>query len=425
MIENKGIYASALIYGRMYYRDYDASFLLRPDDFSLEDILWARRYVLEAVAYCDELEGIRYVVFGNEKYLVFGIAGILSDLLSKNLPVGEFEQFQPYAFDESGRNIKSFLGFVCHMKEKEKGVFFKLEGSDFIEFYKKNIAKEDAWYSREWEGHTSQYEYKLEQGSLQGMGKPVECVILSEEKGDQELFRQMLAESAYDQDCISLCTNVYNRQMAEKGIFSYVTAKKDVVERCKRKIHQPHRSEKKMEEGRRGRNHESVISEKKNRDSAAVIVSAIALIVVIIVSVLIIYSKKVRFEEMGSIYDAFYQEGKINSGHRTLDDLAECQRNYAKLLREYKPEIEYVERCLKELREEEKNFYVQELPQILEILKCDEVSEETRRVWIERLRENMERSFGMSRNLLQDLAVKQMDEFKQDAERILKGGIMI
>lgn len=128
---------------------------------------------------------------------------------------------------------------------------------------------------------------------------------------------------------------------------------------------------------------------------------------------------------MEDIYGAFYQEGNPSSKNHTLNELFECQKNYAKFLREYKPEIEYIENYLKELRKEEKLFYEKELPEILEILKSDEIGEEVRKEWIEKLQGNMEKSFYMSRNLLQDLAVKQMDEFRRDVEKILRGGVIV
>lgn len=125
---------------------------------------------------------------------------------------------------------------------------------------------------------------------------------------------------------------------------------------------------------------------------------------------------------MAGGFNAFYEGENLNSANHTLNELYECQNKYVQLVREYQPEINYIEQCLKELREEKKSFYEKELPEILNILGSDGVKEENREIWVEELRDSMERSFHMSQNLLQDLAIKQIDEFRRDAEKILRGG---
>lgn len=124
---------------------------------------------------------------------------------------------------------------------------------------------------------------------------------------------------------------------------------------------------------------------------------------------------------MKDLFEAF-ETASVNNKNQTIIDLFECQKAYAQLIREYKEEFEYVQNSLKGLREERRNFYKLELPKIKEVLETDTVQPETQKIWVEELQKDMERSFLMSERLLNDLAVKQIHEFKQEAERIIKEG---
>lgn len=124
---------------------------------------------------------------------------------------------------------------------------------------------------------------------------------------------------------------------------------------------------------------------------------------------------------MGDLFDEF-GDLTVASKNQTIADLFECQKAYAQLIREYKEEFEYIQCSLAELREEQRNFYEIELPKIIEVLNCDEVEKDAQRMWIDELQKSMSKSFQMSEKLMNDLAIKQMDEFKKEAEKILKEG---
>lgn len=286
MIMEKEVYASALIYGRTYYRDYGSGFLLSPNDFSEEDIGWAYKYVSEAVSYCDELKGIRHVVFGNEKHLVFGIVGILNDFFTENLPDSELRQCQKYTFDGSGRNIKCFLGLVCHMEDKKKGMVFPTSGIDFIRPFLENLTKEETWYSREVLKCRCGYKYPLQMNAISDTWNLKEHMILSGKERDGEIFSQVLAENEYG--CyISLCTNVYNLKMAEKEIFTYVTAEKNVLERYQKKMQQL--SESSVEKKKKQQERESKSPKNgKKKDNAVILIGVVVLIIIVIVLLILI-----------------------------------------------------------------------------------------------------------------------------------------
>ncbi len=126
---------------------------------------------------------------------------------------------------------------------------------------------------------------------------------------------------------------------------------------------------------------------------------------------------------MGDLFEKFSANAEVSDKHQTINEMAKCEKAYGELIREYKDEFDYVQNSLKELREEERKFYKEDLPEIIDVLKADDVREEARQVWVDELKENMEKSFKMSEELLNSLAIKQMKEFRQEAEKIIKEGI--
>lgn len=423
MAETKEIFASALVYGSTYSRDYDPNFLLKPRDFNTEDIIWARNFVLESVSYCDELEGIRRVIFGNEKYLVFGISGILTNLLERSLSDEESRQYQEYAFDRNKRNIKCFLGLVCHIEEKSEGEFFQLAEKEFLVPYLKEVARKEIWYSGEKKDQRSEYEYSLMPVRWQGENNLKDCIFVSTEKQDEELFYRVLSMNAYGRKSVSLCTNQYNLRMVERKLFTYVTAGANTVRQYQKRLDQS------TSDNRIGtKEHENRIQEndKKNRNIIVASLGIGVITAVIIILLLVTLGQKKRETQRSmNVFDEFYKGEELESNNYTLNELFESQKKYASLVREYKPEIEYVQNCLKDLREEEKLFYEKELPEILNILKDADVNEESRKEWLAKLRDSMAKSFNMSKSLLDDLVIKQMDEFKRAAEEILRGGTLV
>lgn len=419
------IYASALIYGRTYGRDYDSNFLLKPEDFSMEDIQWARKYVLESVSCCEDMEGIRRVVFGNEKYLVFGISGIINTILERNLFSEEKNLYQEYAFDRNGRNIKCFLGLVCHMGEKRRGDSIQLTEKEFLTPYLEKVAKKELWYSGDRQNQRAEYAYPFILYDGQNGEKPQEDVMVSEEAADEELFFQVLSMNWAGRKTASLCTNMYNLKMVEKKLFDYATAGANTVKQYQKKTAQPQDGN--IAGIEEVHENDAQASGNKRRNVLMALIAAGGITAVIIILLLVTQGQRKKEEQrtVGTIYDEFYKGEELESTNYTLRELFESQKKYAALVREYKPEIEYIQGCLKDLREEEKAFYEKELPEILEILKKEDVNEASRKEWMEKLQDSMAKSYKMSEDLLNDLAIKQVDEFRRAAEEIIRGGALV
>lgn len=226
------IKASALVYCRTYYCDYDSGFLLRPEDFYDNDVAWAKSYIMSATSYCDGLTGIRRVVFGNEKFLVFGIVGILDELLEKVML--DNNEIKQYAFDEHGRNVKCFIGYVCHMPDKDSGGKPLIKTEDFGKIFCEHIAKEDVWKSRSLQRIQIGYEYALEMEHCPHTVDDRKREYISGDKEDREIFDAVLARISSANPKVSLCTNLYNVKMLQDQRYTKVTAKKSVIERYKK-----------------------------------------------------------------------------------------------------------------------------------------------------------------------------------------------
>lgn len=84
------------------------------------------------------------------------------------------------------------------------------------------------------------------------------------------------------------------------------------------------------------------------------------------------------------------------------------------LVREYAPEISLIGNMLRDLREEQKNFYGEILPEISDKLSKEPgIDADVKKLWLDRLASNMERSFGLSETLVNNYATKSIDEFKE------------
>lgn len=119
--------------------------------------------------------------------------------------------------------------------------------------------------------------------------------------------------------------------------------------------------------------------------------------------------------ESGNISNCFGEFEDVSPKRKepTIQVLYEYEKHYLEMLRKYSNEIEFIQKMLSNFREEQAKFYHQVLPDIEDKLKGDEaINDEMRRIWIDRLVANMDRSFNLSESLINDYAVKNLDEFK-------------
>lgn len=97
----------------------------------------------------------------------------------------------------------------------------------------------------------------------------------------------------------------------------------------------------------------------------------------------------------------------------TIQVLYEYEKHYLEMVRKYSQEIKFIEDMLSNFRREQETFYSKTLPDIINKLNQDVgVDEEMKKVWLNRLTTNIERSFILSETLINDYATKNIDEFK-------------
>lgn len=97
----------------------------------------------------------------------------------------------------------------------------------------------------------------------------------------------------------------------------------------------------------------------------------------------------------------------------SIQVLYDYEKHYMELVRKYSSEITMIADMLEKLRKEQVQFYNETLPQITAKLNNEEaIDDEMKKVWLNRLTTNVNRSFGLSETLINDFVTKSIDEFK-------------
>ena len=105
----------------------------------------------------------------------------------------------------------------------------------------------------------------------------------------------------------------------------------------------------------------------------------------------------------------------------SIQVLYDYEKHYMELVRKFGSEISMINNMLKDFREEQKQFYNEVLPKIIDKLNQDKgIDDKMKKLWLERLTNNMDRSFGLSETLINDYATKSIDDFKMAVEKKLQ-----
>lgn len=123
-------------------------------------------------------------------------------------------------------------------------------------------------------------------------------------------------------------------------------------------------------------------------------------------------SKKEMKEQMPSELEVF---DKLSSTKKIpeADDLLAYYRIHSELCRQYKSEIEYVYRMLKELRDERVDFFENKIVKIRHTLQDEKIDSEAINAWISQLRDDMNRSLMTSEEFLNNFIVAKTSEFEE------------
>ena len=104
----------------------------------------------------------------------------------------------------------------------------------------------------------------------------------------------------------------------------------------------------------------------------------------------------------------------------TLQVLYDYEKHYMELIRQYKNEIVFIENMLKDYRQENIDFFNNQLSKISQKLDAEHIDKDMKNAWLKRLEENMNRSFAISEKLITDYTTKKLDEFKTIANEKLR-----
>ncbi len=105
----------------------------------------------------------------------------------------------------------------------------------------------------------------------------------------------------------------------------------------------------------------------------------------------------------------------------TIQALYEYEKHYMELVKKYGPEINMIADMLSSFRREQETFYNETLPQIVSKLNKEPgIDSEMRKIWINRLTDNMDRSFCLSETLITDYVTKSIEEFKRTVNEQLQ-----
>ena len=104
----------------------------------------------------------------------------------------------------------------------------------------------------------------------------------------------------------------------------------------------------------------------------------------------------------------------------TLQVLYDYEKHYMELIRQHKNEIIFIENILKDYRQENIDFFNNQLSRISQKLDAEHINKDMKNAWLKRLEENMNRSFAISEKLITDYTTKKLDEFKTIANEKLR-----
>lgn len=105
----------------------------------------------------------------------------------------------------------------------------------------------------------------------------------------------------------------------------------------------------------------------------------------------------------------------------TIQILFEYEKHYLEMLKKYGNEIKFIQDMLSGFRKEQEQFYSTTLPNIIENLsKDDGIDVEMKKIWLNRFTGNIERSFNLSENLINDYAIKNLNEFKAEVDEKIR-----
>ena len=114
-------------------------------------------------------------------------------------------------------------------------------------------------------------------------------------------------------------------------------------------------------------------------------------------------------------------ESSKESKNPTFDAMLKYQKHHCEMLKIYAEEIAFIDKLLRDCREEQKKFFMADVPAIRKKLTEEHIDKPVQDEWIARLEKSMAHSFEESNKLLSAFAVQHEEEFREAMEEKLKG----
>ena len=119
----------------------------------------------------------------------------------------------------------------------------------------------------------------------------------------------------------------------------------------------------------------------------------------------------------GNAFDVF--DDSTPKGKQQSDRLLfEYEKHYMQLLSSHREDIDFINQCLKSLRQEQHEMSAQ-LASINQQLDDALVDSDVKNVWLKHMAENMSRSFALSNDLLEHFYIMELDQFKTELQKRL------
>lgn len=105
----------------------------------------------------------------------------------------------------------------------------------------------------------------------------------------------------------------------------------------------------------------------------------------------------------------------------SLQTLLNYRESYMKLIKKYQPEIQFLQDLIDKNQSELKEFYSITMLQVSQKLRDDPaIDDEMKTLWLKKFENYISKSFELSQSLIEDFAIKKLDEFRAEAEEMLK-----
>ena len=120
-------------------------------------------------------------------------------------------------------------------------------------------------------------------------------------------------------------------------------------------------------------------------------------------------------------YREFFDDASPKQKNPSLQTLLNYRESYMKLIKKYQPEIQFLQDLIDKNKAEQKEFYSITMLQVSQKMRDDPaIDDEMKTLWLKKFENSISKSFELSQRLIEDFAIKKLDEFHEEAEKILK-----